>query len=368
MKIRFKAVIAVFLLLSIIPLRDTLSAADGKLKVAFFAPRTEDDLFWGQFVEFMRFACEDLGMELKAYYANGNHVRMVEQVKECIEKYKPSVLVFQNFKMQGSTIIQLGEEAKIPSFVVNAGFQEKEEMGKPREKYKYWIGQITPDDEEAGYRLANILIQNAGRNREGKIEMVALAGNIADGASIERVKGLKRAVKNNPRVDLKQIFNTDWSSAVAEQKFDLFKRSRYPETTAVWAASDSISVGVVQGCKKLGLKPGADVVTGGIDWSQDGFKSVGEGDMNVSLGGHFMEGAWAAIMIYDYFNGADFASEGVVQNSKMAEINRYTANLYTRKLSKQNWGQIDFKRFSKAFNRGLGRYNFSINMILNQIQ
>ncbi len=338
-----------------------------KIVIDFFSPRSANDMFWSKFTGFMQEAVDDLGMSINFHYANGNHLKMVEQAKEVIKRGETSILVFQNFKKQGAIIIRMAEKAKIPAFVVNAGFQKDENMGKPREKYKCWIGELVPDDFEAGYRLAQILSRKAQRGRDGKIHMVALSGNIADTASIERVEGLKQAVNEMNDVVLEQVFSTDWSSTVARQKFCLFKRSRYPETTVVWAAGDAIALGVAEGARELNLKMGRDIITGGIDWSREGLEAVKEGTLHVSMGGHFVDGAWAAVLIYDYFNGRDFALDGVSLKSKMFPITIYNADTYLLKLKRNNDSKLNFKSFSRVYNPNIRQYNFGLSTLLMQM-
>ncbi len=338
------------------------------ISVSFFCPRKGEDIFWGQFIDFMNEAVKDLGMELKVYYAEGNHIKMFEQVKMSINKDNPHVLVFQNFKKQGKTIIKIAEKAQVPAFIVNAGFQKSENMGKPREKYKYWIGEMLPDDEAAGYVLANMLIKQGTKGTDGRIHLVALSGNISDTASIERVKGLKRSVKKRRDVVLEQVFTTDWSSGIARQKFYLIKKSRYPETSIVWAAGDAIALGIVEAVKELNLIPGRDVITGGVDWSSEGLRSVQAGEMSVTLGGHFMEGAWTAVLLHDYFKGKDFISESGQMKSKMNPITKSGVHSYLKKLNREKWHQIDFRKFSKVLNPKIKKYNFGLSALLQQVK
>jgi ABC-type sugar transport system substrate-binding protein len=345
-----------------------LAAEESGALLVFFSPRGPEDIFWEQFTSFMKEAVRDLGMRLKVYHAYGSHTKMIEQAEQSLRMDRPSVLVFQNFKKQGKPLLTLAENKRVPAFIVNAGFSTDENAGRPREKYRYWIGEMVPDDEEAGFLLADILIKNARPVKGGKIPVVALSGNIADNASNERNHGLQRAVRRYPAAELRQVFTTDWSAEMARTKFELIKKSRYPETRVVWAAGDAIALGVIDGAKRMGLVMGRDIITGGIDWSEKGLKSVMAGDMTVTLGGHFMEGAWVAVLMYDYLHGRDFASESVRMRSRMSAITRDNAALHVQKLSRVNWGRIDFRRFSKTLNPDLLRYNFGLPAILDQLK
>ncbi len=141
---------------------------------------------------------------------------------------------------------------------------------------------------------------------------------------------------------------------------------RYPETTIVWAASDFISLGAIDAIEQLGKSPGIDILTGGIDWTDRGLQSVYEKRMTVTVGGHFMEGAWALILLHDYHHGIDFSdSHGVWLKTKMEALTSDNVHPYLQQFGTHNWNQIDFKQFSKFHNPQLTHYRFGLSHILN---
>jgi hypothetical protein len=86
--------------------------------------------------------------------------------------------------------------------------------------------------------------------------------------------------------------------------------------------------------------------------------------MVATAGGHFMEGGWAVVMLFDYFNGKDFASESVNVKSPMGLITADNAKIYQTKFGTGNWGQINFNLFTKTNNKALKSYNFKIETLL----
>ena len=97
----------------------------------------------------MQEAVHDLGMELQVYYAHDNRVTMKKQITEAVTgPDKPDVIVFQNYRANGAAFIKIAENAEVPAFIVNTGFQAEDKMGAPREKHPYWIGEMLPDDED----------------------------------------------------------------------------------------------------------------------------------------------------------------------------------------------------------------------------
>lgn len=334
--------------------------------------RAEDkrsEIFFNDFFEFMGYAVKDLGIDFKQFYFRTDSSGLEKDIKNCISRYKPDVFIFLGFLRNSKNIIQVAEKEHIPSFTVNAGFRKEDKMGEPRGKYKYWIGEMIPDDEYAGYKLAKILIEKAPCAKDGKIHMIGMTSPYTGSNFIKRISGLKRAVHESGNVILDQVFSTSISDfAVTKRKFMYIKKSRYPDTCVVWAISDSIALNVIEEAKELKLRIGRDFITGGIDWTDAGLKAIQKGDLAVSMGGHFMEGAWAAVLLYDYFNGKDFVSEGVKFKSRMSPIYKNNANEFISKLAKNKWKRIKFRNFSKIYNHDLKKYDFSLQVLLKQLK
>jgi PAS domain S-box-containing protein len=88
--------------------------------------------------------------------------------------------------------------------------------------------------------------------------------------------------------------------------------------------------------------------------------------MHVSVGGHFMDGAWAAVLLYDYLNGIDFANERLQFESQMAGITRANLKKFSAFLSLDKQS-LNFRLFSKALNQQLKLYSLDLNAIANFI-
>ncbi len=330
-------------------------------KIAFFSTRSSGDMFWGKFEDFMKEAGNDLGVEVKVYYANGSHLKMTKQAKEEImNKNRADVLIVANFKRQAKIIVEMAEKSNMPIFIVNSGLQKEDQMGNPREKYRNWIGEMLPDDEGAGYKLAKKLIEvKQGNNKSKRIEMLGIGGNIADFASVERVKGLKRAINESKNVKLKQVVYANWEKAEAKEKYEYMKKVRYPNLDVVWTASDGMSLGVAESSINL--------PTGGVDWSDEGIEAVKSEKIVASIGGHYMEGAWALIVLYDYFNGKDFKEESLRMKTGMYVLDNNNIDEYMNKLNQKKWNEIDFTKFSKKLNKKLKKYDFSLEKVIKSI-
>ncbi len=344
----------------------TAQAQSKTYEIAMFVPHSKGDSFWTPLENFMRAAGNDLGMTLRVYFAEGSRVKMREQIKEATEgPNKVDAVVFQNFKQGGPSFLKIAEAAQVPAFLFNAGVDHTK-AGKPREKYKHWLGEMLPDDERAGFDLTNILLDTA-LERDiplgpyGKLEMIAITGVVSDGAAIEREKGLQRAVSSRSDVELRQVVPANWKQSEAKQRFTKITK-RYKHITVAWAANDPMALGVLDGAKEINMP----IITGGVDWTNEALQAVQSGKLVATIGGHFMEGGWVMVLLHDYFQGKDFAAESVSIKSKMGVLTQKNVKAYFEQFGDGNWEAIDFKQFSKVHNPELAEYDFSLYSVLNQ--
>lgn len=340
-------------------------------KIALLVPRV--DTFWPSVSNFMQAVCEDLEIECRTYYSGDNHHKMRAQIEiVATGPKKADAVIFHGLKKSGGSFIKTAEKVKINAFLINAGLEkeEYEVMGKPREKYKHWLGEMLPDDHKVGFDLANKLIDTAiakgALADDGKVHMFGISGIVSDGASIKRTAGLKEAVGLRNDVVLHQIVPGKWDIDGARSKF-LWLMKRYPQTTVVWAANDARALGALEAAKQLGLMPGEDIFIGGVDWSGSGLEKVREGEFVVDIGGHVMEAGWAVVMLFDYFHGIDFGSEGLQTKTKMTLVTESNINNFNAYFIDRAWGRVDFRKFSKHLNPDLKEYDFSMDAIVRQI-
>lgn len=352
----------------------SLLASTGNLlakeKVAWFKSGSNSK-FWPIVEQIMVAAASDLQLDLNIYEYNNDPFYMITLVKEVLadKNSRPDCILIHNFKKRGEKILELGEQFEVPVFLFNAGFGPDSLVGKPREKYPHWIGQILPDDEYGGYLLAKELIRKAAslEKDHAPLQMVALEGNRTSSASIKRVAGLKRALAEHPEVLINQFFHSKWKIELAKEAFQATRR-RYPDTTIFWAASETMSIGVIEAAKEHDLLPGQNLFTGGFDLLPENKKYIETGEMTASVGGHYFEAAWALVLIHDYLNGFDFATEGTTSfTTKMTSQTKEDLTKYNdiySVLSSSKLDNLDFGSLSKHRNPTIENYNFDLNSFL----
>lgn len=362
----------VWLLLGIYLVASMPLQAEKKLSVTYLSPAPLEHPFWAEIMRFMQAVAEDLDIDLSVVAGDGDQPYLIRNKGlNIIKSDRPDYLLLTHTPNVTPAILKAGNENNVNVFVFNTAITKNDEkrIGAPRERYYNWVGHMYSDGTQAGFRLADILIEQAITNKPEarKFNIIALHGREPNDYDTEERKfGLKRRVRSSEKAEI--IGNTacEWSQEIARQNTTTLLRT-HPGTDIIWAGSDLMALGGAEAAEALGRKPGEDIMIGGIDWAPEALHAIKEGSMNVSLGGHFMEGGWALILIHDYHHNIDFAKElGTQILTSMHAITQDNVNQYLDKFGGGNWGQVDFKQFSKHLNPDLEEYDFSLEALLKK--
>ncbi|WP_421899372.1 ABC transporter substrate-binding protein [Maridesulfovibrio sp.] len=325
--------------------------------------------FWREVSAFMQAVADDLGIDLEIIYAERNHVLMVKEAEKVLSReHPPDYLIVVNEKLAAGKIIAQADAKGVRVFNLLLDFygEQAKELGNPRKKYKYWIGGLVPDNRWAGYNLAKELIDKAKERgiAEKNIKLLPISGDYATQATLLRNDGLGYARADFFEAKFLPEIHCLWRK---DKAFDLVTKFliRDPNVNVIWAANDPMALGAIEGIKKNGLTPGQDVLVGGINWDKPALEAVKNGTLTLSVGGHFMTGGWGLVMLYDYHHGYDFAGKAgpLIRKRIFGVIDEDNVECYLNKFSFRDWSKIDFRKFSKAYNKK-SDYDFSVKALL----
>ena len=184
---------------------------------------------------------------------------------------------------------------------------------------------------------------------------------------MEREIRLKNRVEAEKEIELKQVVNGELTveDGYAKGKGLL---SRYPDINALWCANDLIAEGAVKAAYKKEKLIGNDIFISGLNWSKRGIEMVSSKEMTATVGGHFTIGGFVIVMINDYEKGVDFISEGKELRLNCFDIiNQENVDKYREIFTKRNWESIDFRKFSKDYNKEIKKYNFTIENVIKEL-
>ena len=349
-----------------------VSALASAQSVAFINPGKSDEVYWVTATQAMQAAARSLGMRFEVQYAQREHLKTLEIAREMMARppaERPQYVVITNDYAVAGELLRIIDGVGVKTFLAYSSLttEEKADLGAPRTKFKGWLGSLEPRAEDAGYMTAKALIARGKREKaygpDGKLHMIAIAGDRSTPSSINRNLGMRRAVMEDAAVVLEQEIYAAWNrDKAAEQSEWLYQR--YPHARLVWAGNDLMAFGAMQTWEKRGGKPGVDAWFSGINTSREAMDAIKSGRLTALSGGHFITGAWSLVMIHDYHRGRDFRDEGLELKLPMfTHFDPQLADRYTERFG-DGFGLVDFKRFSKVHNPALKRYNFSFAQFL----
>lgn len=336
------------------------------MSVTFLNPGKSDEKFWSSVSQFMLAAAEDLEIELDVIYAERDPVRMVENARRVIARSKrPDYVVTVNEKLVAGEILRLTANTGIKVFLINNTLSADEQaaLGKPRQGIPHWLGSLVPNNEDAGYQMANQLIQ-AGRKGHlgtGTLSLFAINGDRSTAAGLEREAGLRRAVTENKDVSLSQIVYGEWNQQRAREQAEILFW-RHPDARLVWCANDLMAFGAMEAATKLGKQPGKDVLFSGLNNSPEAMQALRNGSLSALASGHFSTGGWAMVMLHDYHNGHDFAKAGPIERIEplFVMLTPVQAGRFLDWQAKDKISGLDFRAFSRQKASAKQDYRFSI--------
>lgn len=353
--------------ISIASLAAVDARAEKAFSVGFLNPTIESSSPFYMLVEnILNAAAEDLGIELYIVYGKNNYRRMRQAGLELLEAKKPDYFLTGYYA--GATDYHMDyikyHQTKLFMVTSSPTTDSEREIGKPREKYENFIGELTPHDREFGYKEADVLIKKARDlglvDKDKLVNIIAFGGFDEDNASNERLSGLQGRIEGGKDAVLVKTILAGWNRDLS-YKYTLELLRENPSIQAIWSTNDDKAIGCIEAAEEVGRKPGKDILIGGIDLSADAIDYIESGRQAVSVGGQFMEAAWSLIMLYDYQQGIDFGDTGnYIFHSEAHAVTKQNVADFRKYFLPDDWGKIDFRRFSRKYNPDLKEYNFSL--------
>lgn len=289
---------------------------DEAYHIAVFTPTTEGNTYWPEVHRVMRAAEVPLNLDITFYeFDVGDRFAKTDEGVRILHRTPiPDAAIFSVAYGQAEALMDTAEALEI-SFVLHGPLfpQELEALGGgPQREYEHWIGHFQEDEEEKGYALARELLSAATtHNRtapDGTVRVVGISGDATWYGTALREAGLRRAVMEHPRARLLQVVPTRWTQ---QEGREMTARvlSRYSDVTVVWGASDQLALGATDALAAVGLEPGIDAFTGGLDLSLVGLQAVLEGRLTATVAAPVSMWTESLHYVSDYLQGNDFAEQ-----------------------------------------------------------
>lgn len=274
--------------------------------MVFLSPGPASDGYWNSYAIVLQAAAQATGMQLTVEFSDRDTRTQVELARKTLKgDTRPDYLLFSNELNVAPEILRLSEGSGVKLFAVNNTLTADQVriLGDLSARYPNLLGSLIGNDEEGGYQTAKRLIRLHPAVAPGQfIDMLAFSGTSATPVSLQREKGMRRAVAEHPEVRLRQVVLGVWRRDRAlEQARTLLKR--YPDISLIWSANEQMAYGAMDALTEIGGVPGKDVLFSAINGTATSLQAQLDGRLSVVASGHFTLGGWALVLLNEYDQG-----------------------------------------------------------------
>lgn len=309
---------------------------DEKVVIGF--PMTMlDDQHWVEYLLLVEQAAKALDVEIVVTDADQKDEKQLADVESLIAQGVDGIVICPLSAELGPTLLGTIDAAGIPVIAVDT--YPGVEVGH----FDNYIAFIGLDDEMAGYQTAKHLIEMGAR------KFVGLDGLPGLSTSEARTRGLKKAVEESDGVTLYDTQYTYWRLSTGQELMEDWLIA-YPDIDAVWAAGTDPLLGAIPALQSAGIDP-ATFYMGGLDTTEPALEALQDGMFSIVAGGHWAQGAYALVMLYDYLHGfeTDAPDTGMELQYYTTDTVKDYIDLVQKPLHAEQ-ALFDWKNFSKTFN------------------
>lgn len=264
---------------------------------------TLDAQFWNNYADFMRTGAEELGVELVVLNADNKPDQMIRSLEDLVAQGVDGI-IYTPYWATAMPGLTLANNANIPVILtdVYADFEPQ------NERFPNYLAFVGPSDEDAGYQMGNALFEAIEPADDGKKYIAVVNGTAGTSVAIDRRAGLQRALDENPDVVVVGEVDGNFVRDTSQTVFESLWRGN-PNVQGVWAANGGTATGVITAIKNAGQTPGEDIPVVGMDLNPENVDAVEQGDLLFDIGGHWLQGGFALVLMYDHLNGKEIPAD-----------------------------------------------------------
>jgi len=309
--------------------------------------------FWQRYVAFINQVAQQLNVKVNVVDCQNQEAKQLEDIENLIASGVKGLIVTPQTAQVGPTIIERARRANIPIAITDRW------PGIDPTKYEWdgFVGFIGPDDQDTGYKIAKSLIDSS------KTALVGICG--VHGASVAegRFAGLDKAVKESTNT---QLLGVQWVGETSDLGMQTTENylSAYPgKIQGVWCYNDALATGAIKALRDTGKGDqllNHEVEVAGMDLNPDAVELIKQGYYYTSFGGHWLQGGFGLIMLYDYMHGKKPEPQYRVVRLKLMQVTKDNVDKFTAQFI-EHPPSIDATKLSRALNPSAsGQYFFEI--------
>jgi ABC-type sugar transport system substrate-binding protein len=270
---------------------------------------TLDAQFWNSYVEFMQKGADELGVDLVVLNADNKPDQMIKGLEDLVAQGVDGI-IFTPYWATAVPGLTMAKDANIPVIMTDsyADFPPQDAL------FPNYLAFVGPSDRDAGRQMAEALFAAIEPSEDGKKYIAVVNGTAGTSVAIDRRAGLQDALDANPDIVVVGEVDGNFVRDTSQTVFESLWQGN-PNVQGVWAANGGTATGVMAAITNAGKKPGEDIVVVAMDLNPENVDAVENGELLFDIGGHWLQGGFALVMLYDHLNGHGIPAE--VANVKL---------------------------------------------------
>ena len=306
------------------------ASAPARVSIGVVVP-TLNAQFWTNYVAFMKKGADELGVDLTVLNADNKPDQMASQLEELTAK-------------------------KVNGIITDAYISDLQPQDPSMPNYLAFVG---PSDETAGFQMAEALIAATPAGSDGKKHIAVVDGTPGTSVAIDRHTGLQRSLAQHPDVVVAGTVNGNFVQDTSQTAFASLYQGQ-PEIKGVWCANGGTATGVMTAIKNAGKTPGKDIMVVAMDLNPENVTAVKNGELLFDIGGHWLQGGFALVMMYDYLHGLPITASQANVKLELLPLTKDKVAQFEKDFPN---GQpvYDFKQHSRVYNPSAPPATFNLS-------
>jgi hypothetical protein len=336
------------------------------IKVTFISPDVKGNPYWDFVTNTMLQAANNFGIQLKVIHTNRHDLHDESILLTKLSKMeKPDYLIYVYQYNLGKRLLEFGEKNQINSFILNTNISEVDykKIGRPTEKYKFWIGHSYADLSNISAHLSKKVYNLAKplNNFKGdkNVYGIVLSGSRDTDVASQWNHGAIQADNELDDYQIKQIVYTNFNADKGYEKAKGLLQ-RYPEISVILSLDETVALSAIKAAEEVGRKPGEDIFIAGSASLLPTFKMMEEKKLVATYALSMWLGVHSIVYLYDQHLELNHSEKEFTYNYDDTVISTNQIPTYLKMISEDRWKNIDYRSFSYAFSPQLRKYDFSI--------
>lgn len=264
---------------------------------------TLDAQFWNSYVEFMKKGADELGVDLVVLNANNKPDQMIKGLEDLVAQGIDGI-IYTPYWATAVPGLTMAKDANIPVILTDsyAEFSPQDAL------FPNYLAFVGPSDRDAGKQMAEALFAKLEPAADGKKHIAVVNGTAGTSVAIDRRAGLQDALDAHPEVVVAGEVDGNFVRDTSQTVFESLWQGN-PDVQGVWAANGGTATGVMAAITNGGKVAGKDIIVVAMDLNPENVDAVEKGTLLFDIGGHWLQGGFALVMMYDHLNGHDVPAD-----------------------------------------------------------